>query len=51
MKDKIELHIDNIQVTVNDNGYGKEHISKMSALSNGNSAFENYRIAKNKHTK
>jgi len=46
MSDKIELHIDKVEVVADDYDYVEEHIKKMSALYNGKSAFENYRMGK-----
>lgn len=44
MNDKIELHIDKVEVVDDDYDYAEEHIKKMSAMYNGKSAFENYRM-------
>ena len=46
MSDKIELHIDKVEVVADDYDYVEEHIKKMSALYNGKSAFENYQMAR-----
>ena len=46
MKDKIELHIDKVEVVADDYDYAEEHIKKMSALYNGKSAFENFQMCR-----